>query len=106
MGGEGGNGGTCREKGPAGYRCTLDRGHGGTYHEARTGIVVRRWDRSTLPPAQDFGQYAAAMAEHVRSLLGAAFESRAVEAAVRASAGDLLARWDAGQPYGVVRHGG
>jgi hypothetical protein len=56
----------------------------------------------TLPPAQDFGQYAAAAMEMVRSML----DPSLAWLPVRDNAAALLARWDAGEPFGAVRHGG
>jgi hypothetical protein len=49
-----------------------------------------------LPPADDFGRYAAAAMEMVRSLLD---PQQGPTRAVRDGAADLLARWDDGEPW-------
>jgi hypothetical protein len=90
----------CRDE-HQGYRCTLDLGHGGTYHEAEAGVgvVVRRWDRQVaLPPIDCHGQYAAALAEHLRAMLDP--ELSAMQG-IRDMAVAALAAWDAGEPFRV-----
>ena len=53
-------------------------------------------DLPALPPAADWGQYAAALAEHVRSLLDPT-QGRIPEIRDRAAA--VLAAWDNGEPF-------
>lgn len=54
-------------------------------------------DGPALPPEQDWGSYAATLAEMVRSLLDP--QQSDIAGVVRARAAALLARWDAGLPW-------
>jgi hypothetical protein len=95
----GGNGGVveCRAK-DEGYRCTLDRGHGGGHEAgAGAGVVVRRWPRA-IPPPEDCGTYAAVLAETIRQLLEHPGSRTTAD-----RARDLLARWDDGEPWDLHR---